>query len=527
MDTTDHEHYVTSNDTPYVVRLIKLLKDSIIAGGGEVFYIVVIYVTNLILSRSMGPGGVGVYAQATGIVLFVIMIARIGLEGSVLRYVSIYFGRQDFRHIRGLILFSVAAILVTSTVLGGGTFFLADEISIKLFHEPQLGCVLRFFALTIPLMAATAILLNAIQGFQRVDTRVYIDRIITPTVRAVLLAMFLYVGLGWQGVILAVLLTALVATALSYRSFYSLWYGFESTTGKAGLWSTKDAAWNVSEWMQFSFPLLLSSISAFAIDRMPTLVLAHFEVSSAVGIFDIVTKLALLVQFPLVVSNTIFAPMIGEMWAKKNLADLEATFKIVTKWVFTSSLFIFFVLALSARPILNVFGPEFDAGMSAFLILSLGQLVNASTGAVGWLLIMTGYANLHLVNSALLAVTTLVFTYYATPHFGILGPALAMGLAVIIVNLLRLAEVFYIHKIHPYRWDFIKPFGSACIAVGMVVLVSPDKLLRSLPEFWGYMAKGILFGLVFILLLIIFRFEGEEKELLRLVAQKFRSSSRA
>ena len=53
----------------------------------------------------------------------------------------------------------------------------------------------------------------------------------------------------------------------------------------------------------------------------------------------------------------------------------------------------FLLFVLAGDWVLLIFGEEFQVGHSTLSILSIGQFVNAMTGSVGLLLLMTSYAS--------------------------------------------------------------------------------------------------------------------------------------
>ena len=56
---------------------------------------------------------------------------------------------------------------------------------------------------------------------------------------------------------------------------------------------------------------------------------------------------------------------------------------------------------------------------------------------------------------------------------GIIGAALAITLTVVVINSLRTIQVYYLHRIFPYDWTFLKPVGAAIISsIFVYILIS-------------------------------------------------------
>ena len=454
--------------------LSRIIKDTGIAGLGEVVFIVMTYTSNVIISRFLGAKGVGIYAQAMTIVSFVSLLAWLGLDVGVLRFLSLYLAQKDLGYVKGMMYFASSLVLVMSVLLGGGVFLTADLFADRVFREPQLTFVLRIFALTVPFTALTTVWLNGIQAFQRTNYRIYIGKVFGPLVGAGSVALLLHLGWHWNGVLGSAILTAVSGGVVAYYAYHQLQRsipGIEEERPKLA----------VKEWLIFCCPLFFSRLLVLAYSRITILMLGYFQNSAEVGIYEIAFKVTLLVHMPLELSSFIFAPVIGQVYAQGDRLGLERLFKTVTRWMFAVSLLTFLMTTLLAQPILAIFGPEFVAGLPTLYILALGHLINVSTGAVGWMLVMSGHSKIHLLNNLSLVLLTFALGFFLIPLYGMAGAAAVASLAEIVVNVARLAEVFYLLRIHPYSGDFIKPVMAGLMTLGAVYL-----LQREIIAHWSY-----------------------------------------
>ena len=106
------------------------------------------------------------------------------------------------------------------------------------------------------------------------------------------------------------------------------------------------------------------------------------------------------------------------------------------------------VLCVAAPDALRAFGPGYESGETTLRILLVGQLVNAATGSVGFILIMVGRTGLDLLDNALaVAVLVGLAAPLASGH-GMEGAAIAAAVAIGGVNLIRLVQVHRIVR-HP------------------------------------------------------------------------------
>ena len=87
--------------------------------------------------------------------------------------------------------------------------------------------------------------------------------------------------------------------------------------------------------------------------------------------------------------------------------------------------------------ILGLWGNEFEGAYLILLILGFGQLINLSTGAVGSMLILTGYEKIQSYLSMIFIPITLILNYYFINLWGGFGAAVATATSVGAINLIR------------------------------------------------------------------------------------------
>src|SRR5207248_8215830 len=174
------------------------------------------------------------------------------------------------------------------------------------------------------------------------------------------------------------------------------------------------------------------------------------------------------IAMPLLTLNNIFAPTIAELHSRGETKKLEVMFKLVTKWSNTFSFPIFLITALFSRYLLGISGSGFVAAWPLVIAFGVGSMINAATGSVGYMLLMTGYQKLSFLNSIAAVVVNVVLGVILAPRYGAMGVAVSTGLAIAVVNLLRLFQVRLLLKVHPYRWDVLKPLWAGLISAAPV-----------------------------------------------------------
>jgi O-antigen/teichoic acid export membrane protein len=203
-------------------------------------------------------------------------------------------------------------------------------------------------------------------------------------------------------------------------------------------------------------------------------------------------------------------------------------FKVVTKWSITFSLPICMVTTVFSPYLLGIAGSAYIAAWPLVIGLAAGSMLNACTGSVGYMLLMTGYQRLSFINSIAAVITNVALGIILTPRYGAMGTAVSTGLAIVVMNLMRVLQVRILLKMHPYRWDVFKPIGAgllSAVPVGVILFLlshikSSFTIGHALISFQLLLIP--LFLACYIGLLILFKGSPEDEIVLKAIRKKLR-----
>ena len=237
-----------------------------------------------------------------------------------------------------------------------------------------------------------------------------------------------------------------------------------------------------------------------------------------VGIYNAAAIMSIQASLFLVSVNAIFSPIIADLYNKGHINQLSNLFKTTTKWIFELTLPVFLVFVLFSRHIMGLFGEEFVVGWAVLVILGGAQLLNASVGSVGYTLTMTGRQKMELVNNLVLCGLNIFLNIILIRKFGILGAAIATGLSLGLINLLRLIEIYCLYKIHPYKLSYWKPVLAGTISVVSWLVVSNFLNFTG----WLWITGVVIFMVIYLVILTLLGFEKEEKIVFKAVKKRLR-----
>lgn len=488
-------------------------------GAGIVFFGTIAsvglkYIFELIIARSLGPELFGVFFLGFTIFKVLERISTLGLPNGVLRYISVYRGIGDNRRIKGTIFLSLKVVLIAGLSISFFLTVFSNIVSTNLFNETNLSPVLKIFAIAVFFTAITEILVFSTQAFQVMKYKVLVKMLIEPILR-IFFVIILFL-LGWKliGAVYSFLISTVIA---SFFGFYFLKKMFPGITNKAinPIYETKSV-------LNFSWPLFLVGFFNLFIIQINTLMLGYFGNSKEVGIYATAQRTAFFIAIILESFNPVFAPMIADFYNRKKFEKLEVLYKVVTKWIFTISLPMFLVLLIFPQEILSIWGKEYIVGWVALVIIGFAELINCSVGSAGHLITMSGRSKLNLVNTLFVFAAVMVLNFFLIPRYGVIGAALSMGSALIMINIIRLVEVFLILKIHPYRLDFFKPLIAGIIASSFIFLLKYF-LLKNGCSVLVLSLLAMLLLIIYALIIYILKISDEDKFILSKIKLKITS----
>jgi len=477
------------------------------------------YGGNLVIQRGFGAAAFGLYTLSMSVVNLVAAIFNLGLDDAMVRYVSIYRTKRQTGSLQGLSIFCTAIVGVTG-ILGALLVFFYAPFLAAIKHSPGLTPLLQIMAPMVPLLCMQTIWISGLQGFKEFRWRVLLQRVLMPLILIILLLGSLIFFYNLAAIFIVALINALIGAVLSL-SFYFRKVSSIVTSG------TEE--YRLREWLSFAAPNLLTAVVDTVLESVDTLLLAYFAISNvALGQYAAAIKISGFILMPQVSFNAMFAPTIAELHAKGEQQKLAALFKIVTKWVITFSLPVFLIATLFSSSLLGISGGEFVSAWPLVIAFSVGNMVNISTGAVGYMLLMTGHSKISFLNSLAAVIVNIVLGIILTPRYGAMGVAIATGLAVCTVNLMKLLQVRFLVKMQPYRLDVLKPLGAGAISAlltgGLLYLLGIAHFSFQISRFHISFQLFLVpvFLVSYIGLLRLFKVSPEDKVVLDALRRKFR-----
>ncbi len=431
-------------------------------GGGTAFIStaatrILSYVYSLALIKVLGAEDFGQFSLALASVLFFGTLASIGLPQGIVRFGVIHNPSNPKAGVHQTTLTAIRMALPVSVLFTLVVFLSAHLIAQDLFHKPDLYGMIRIFAISIPFMSMQAIFLASTRALKVIRYSAIVW-IIQPLL-ALLLGLFLVMrGYGANAAALAYVISFVCGAFLALLFYLRV----IPPTDRSG------RAFPAGQMLNFSIPLSLTEWMHFANERTEIYFLGLLSSAVNISIYKIAWSLAGLETMLRLSLEQILAPFSSDLSHRKETKQLERLYKAVTKWGFTIAVMLFVIYVLFGKELMYIFDPALAAGTWVLIALALAQLINEFTGPCNTLLIMSGRSDLTLMNTIILLVSSVALDWLLIPRYGLLGAAIAGAICVIFINILRVVEVWWTLKIHPWKWSLWKPALSGILAGGIV-----------------------------------------------------------
>ncbi len=375
----------------------------------------------VVIARTLDAAEAGYFFLALSLVTLLVPVTTLGLPTALLRFVGAAAGANDWGRI-----LSVTALAwrwgLSAGLSGVALLWLAAPmLATAVYDKPALAPVLSAIALSCLFLALGLLCSRQLQAVGETAKSIFVLSIGVPLIVALLVLLLpvtqastvasLHVG--------AALLTLLIGVAWWYRRLPA---GNRSDFKATTLWNSSAPLWVVQ---------MMAVLSQSA-----GLVIGGIWLDAAeIAMLAVAQRTAGLVSFVLIALNLVVAPRIASLFEQNKLDRLRRLSRRAVAGMLLLSTPIVLSLLTFGREILSMFGPGFSAAVPILAILTLAQFVNAVTGSVGSLLMMTGHER-DMRNIVLMSGPSAVgFALVLTPLFGVTGAAIASALGIVLQNL--------------------------------------------------------------------------------------------
>jgi len=413
----------------------EIFKGSIITFSAKVIAMVLALLVNVIVAKYYGAKTIGVLALVISFFNISGLFVTVGLNTSLLRLVPEQLEKNNLLGARAVFWLSVKIVSIAGFFVSLIAWFNVPLIANRLFKNNELEQWLYVSVLLIIVVNISTINGTAIRALKKIQ---------------------LFAALQLFNSLFSV--AFLMVTTLWFYNPYNPFYAYFISLITAGIVSTfivlylfsckasldqqrDDLKCSSLELIKTSWPMFLTSAMYLVVSQTDIVMLGAMTKSEDVGVYAIVMKLGLAVNFILTSINMVLGPKFAELYYRGDMEGLVSVAKKSSKLIFYCTAPFLLVLVVLGKPILGFFGEEFISGYTTLCFIALGQFINAICGSVGYFMNMTGNQKLfcRIIFSA--ALLNIALNLLLIPLYGISGAAIASLLSVCLWNIVTLVFI--------------------------------------------------------------------------------------
>lgn len=408
------------------IRRSSLAQEAIWAVFLRVFYAGFTFLSTVFLARFLGAANYGVYAFAFSLVVLLSTPIHSGIADLVLRETVYGLTQNRPDYVKGVWYWAHQIVLFFSLLIIG------------------IGCLLIWWrggvgSVTGWMFIVTLLL---VPFFSLVNIYGYILRGLQYTVLGLIPDFFVRPGVFWILIVLAIyifkqkltpfyaILLQLIAVIISI--VIAIWFLNKYTPHNIKVIKSyiKEKKW-IKSGLFFGLLSVLGVIN----NQSSIIILGLLDSPKSVGYYRVAVQMANLTILGLQSVSLVITPRFADLWSKGDNSQLQKLVTWSSRVIFIFNMIVVIIFLLVGRSLLHfVFGEEFNESYIPLVILLCGQVINSSTGAVWFLLNMTGYERKIVMVMGVTSLISILLGLFFIPLWGVVGASVATSLSLFIWN---------------------------------------------------------------------------------------------
>jgi len=393
----------------------KLVKGFVVGIGTRVLMLVM----HVVIGRQLGLHGYGIFALMTGIVTLSANLGTLGWNKVITRLVAQYHVEKQWALLHGVIIRGDQIVFRVTTGVGvllclGSWLFASD---------PAIRVCLLIAGISIPIVAMRQYRCRQLLGMHKTRTAMFLESGAVPALVVIIALMF-----GVRSAAQAVLIYSLMSLAIAFLLKAMV---FRKLPGEVFQSPPK---FETRQWQSIATPAILGQSGGVLMRRIDLLMIGPMLGVSAVGLYSSAFRVSFALQCIPVVIGLIVQPIFVSAWYAGRIDKVKRVFVRSLLASIAISIPVAGVLLVFPEQVMSIFGKEFTGGTTLLVVFIAGQIVNAMTGPVAPLLVMTGNERIFGISTGVVAALNIIGNLIAIPLFGVMGAAVMAACCIVTLN---------------------------------------------------------------------------------------------
>lgn len=400
-------------------HLEEMLKGGFLSLWLKIVSTILGFILTLVIARLLGAAEAGNYFLVLSVVALSAVLVRTGFDQLVTREVSSLSVNGEWHQINSLYSSVICWVIFTSVFVAIFLFVSGAWLADNIFKKPELSAVWKWLVWGVIPFSLYFLHGQFFQGIKQMPSFMFAQGL------GLSLLLLLFIAIIWLSQI--VLTASLLAVLYVIASFLVLLILVIVWWEKPGVYLA--SVTSLSKLMRSALTLWGIQAANQVLQWAALIALGAWTTSADVATFAVAHRTALLTSIVLMAVNSIAAPKFAAQYNQNDMLGLHQVAIWSARLMLVICLPVVGFLMMFPELVMGLFGSEFVAGSTVLMVLALGQLVNVTTGSVGFLLSMTGHERELLKSTVIAAVLMLVLCAWLIPAYGMMGAAVAQAVS--------------------------------------------------------------------------------------------------
>jgi O-antigen/teichoic acid export membrane protein len=405
----------------------------------------------LVVTHGFGRHDAGLFFAATAGFLVVEMLCRFGADTALVYFIARLRARGETDQVGQHLRTALQPVILLALALGGISFGASHWLAHEVFGSGA-SHQLQVLAIALPFAVVYDVCLAATRGFGTVTPYTMLERLLRPGLQLLLLLIVVFMGASTTALATAwaapYLLLLPIVIGLLIHLLRS--EGVPPAAAKPGL---------VRAFWAFSATRGVTGLAQALLQRLDVVLVVALLGPIDAAIYAAASRFLVLGQLGNQAISAPVEPRLSGLLARRDVRGALEVYRLSTSWLVSVSWPLFLIAAIYAPTIMGVFGTGYTSGWPVVLTLCLCMLPASAVGLVDVVLVMAGRTSWNLLNTLGALVINVVLDLLLIPHIGLEGAAIGWGAAVLVSNVVPLAQIHHLLRLQPFG----RSVGSAIL----------------------------------------------------------------
>jgi O-antigen/teichoic acid export membrane protein len=232
------------------------------------------------------------------------------------------------------------------------------------------------------------------------------------------------------------------------------------------------ASANARGFWSFTTPRAIANVAQNILQQIDIVLVAGMRGPAEAAVYTAATRFLVFGQLGGMAINRASQTRLTELFTIGNSRGVNTIYQVTTGWL-VLLLWPVYLLAVIYGPVaLTLFGHSYRAGNTVVVILGVAMLLATVCGQVDTVLITSGRSSWSLVNGLLTVGVNVGVDVALIPRYGITGAAIGWALAIVVSNLMPLAQLAKVFRLHPFGRGTLIACAVTTVNFGVIPLAS-------------------------------------------------------